>query len=180
MIPYILAAFCHHALISASLICPKLGTFQIKAYSNCRPSALMRFPKAVWVSLHLAIAQQRFTDAEKLSREVLVLLVEQDYVINLPDFHYLHGLALAGLGRNAEAREALHAGLKVLRETSGRLWYLEIVSLLIELEDDALSREEARTTLERIIETFPEGDGTPFGGLRASFLALPEVSTVLT
>ena len=124
---------------------------------------------------HLAIAQHRYAIAKEIIDFVLALLVAQKYVIFQPEFYYLQGLALAKLGQEQEARDALQAGLKVLRETNGRLWYIEIVSLLIELEGKARGgtavslRQEARATLHYIVQHIPEGE------LRASFLVLPEV-----
>ena len=92
-------------------------------------------------------------------------------MIYQPEFYHLRGLALIGLGRDGEARDALHAGLAVLRGTNGRLWTIEIASLLIALEEKLSAgtatstssmqahtlRQEARTTLDYIIENIPKG-----------------------
>ena len=113
---------------------------------------------------HLALAQKRYAEAEQLSGGVLAFLIERDFVMFQPEFYYLQGLALAKRGQDAAAREVLYQGLNVLRQTNGRLWHLEIVSLLIELEgnvggETAVLRQEARATYEIIIEHIPEQIG---------------------
>jgi hypothetical protein len=80
------------------------------------------------------------------------------------------------LGRQAEARAALYQGLEALRQTGSRLWHLEIAVLLVDLETEAENntaatelRQEARATLDFVLEHIPEGE------LRVTFAATPSV-----
>jgi len=123
-----------------------------------------------------ALIHKDFAAALAMGHAVLAFAQKEGLVWFMPDFQYLHGRALVGLGRSDEARAVLHAALAKLRPTEHRWGFLELLTFLADLETSAGHgeiahnlRQEARAFVDEIMEEIPEA-------LQASFRTLPEVA----
>lgn len=156
------------------------ATIIVDHHFNELPFSLMNFftPEAAICRYALSIGN--YAQALTFSEKTLAIVLAKNMRMHSPEFSYLHGRALLGLGRAAEARAALANALAMLRETGGRCYFGEIADLLADLEEQvgnvaiaAAIRHEACTVLADISEQIPEGE------LRASFLDLPQVGHLL-
>ncbi len=127
-----------------------------------------------------AIIHKDFAGALTMGQTVLAFAQKQGILFFIPDFHFLHGQALIGLGRSDEARAALHEAIVKMRPTEHRWGFLQLLTLLADLEaaaeHDEMARnlrQEGRAFVDEIIEQIPEA-------LQPSFLAMPEVDSLLT
>lgn len=79
---------------------------------------------------HQALLRADYAHARALSERVLAFLEAQRLQMFLPDFLYLHGQALAGLGEWERARAALERAVAVL-EATGSPWQRQEIDALL-------------------------------------------------
>ena len=128
----------------------------------------------------LSLAQADYTQTMYHAEQFITTLQRSGVRIGLADAYFYKGRASLAQGKAKAAHHALTQAHREADALGGKRIAWQILAILAEVEEQlgneataADLRQAARTALGYVIEQIPEGE------LRASFLALPEVSDLL-
>ena len=155
-----------------------LYCFQIDKY---RKSGIRyRSVENVMAEVELVLAGDEWKEALSMVNEFLEVLGQKGMLAHVPPKLLLKGRILQQDGRSDEAHEVLREALAMAREQKVRPVLWQICALLADLEAERgkkteaqLLREEAREAIDFMAGHAGRDD------LRSSFLAIPQVETVL-
>ena len=141
------------------------------------------YPASAFVLLargQLALAQGAWDRAITESDEMIEVLTGAGARTFLPDALYFKGKALQARGQTAEAREYLVQASELADRISARRSQWRILGSLSEIEAEAgrhVEAERLRTSALDVVTHIAEQTGSD--ELRASFLALPDVRSIV-
>ena len=138
------------------------------------------FAIATTLPCELALAAGEYETAVRYAEAIIETIEPIGRHYGLPQLWHIKGQALLALGEGAAAQEALNQA-HTIAQAQGARWIewqsaLKLAEVEEELENGetaVILHQEARATLQTIIEQIPEGE------LRTSFVVLPAVGNLI-
>jgi predicted ATPase/class 3 adenylate cyclase len=138
-------------------------------------------PNLFEAKAELLLAGGEWEEALNIVDEVLEVVLKKGMLAHVPPKLLLKGRILQQAGRADEANEILREGHAMAREQDARPVLWQICALLADMETERgntseaqIFKEEAREAIDFMAEHAGRDD------LRASFLAIPQVETILS